>query len=222
MIPVGWVERQRDPPIAARDTQVPRTVSSPWPTTAVTTSLAARYFFTAVTYRRQRILTGDLARTCLRDAIAVIRMKWPLEIVAFVLLPDHLHTVWTLPRGDANYPLRWRRIKEEFTRSYLRCGGTEQHQSRSRIAHGQRGIWQRRYWEHTCRDEDDLKRCVDYVHWNPKKHGLVSNVVDWPWSSFHWYVRLGEYTSEWGHDDPTPGYDVPEWQALEEDVAPWT
>jgi putative transposase len=186
------------------------------------------YFFTVVTHLRRRFLTDELARDCLRKAFQEIRAKWPFEIVAFVLLPDHLHTVLTLPSGDSQYPLRWRRIKEEFTRSYLRCGGQELPQSRSRIDRGQRGIWQRRYWEHTCRDEDDLKRSVDYLHWNPKKHGLVKNVVDWPWSSFHRYVRLGEYPSDWGREDPTPGYDSPEWDesALEQSssrcaVVPW-
>jgi putative transposase len=141
-----------------------------------------------------------------------IRKSRPIEIVALVLLPVHLHTVWTLPRGDDQYPIRWKRIKEEFTVEYLAAGGVEAPQSRSRIQHGQRGVWKRRYCEHTCRDEDDLKRCVDYVHWNPKKHGLATNVIDWPWSSFHRFVALGEYESTWGRDDPTPGYDDPEWE----------
>jgi len=107
-----------------------------------------------------------------------IQRKWPFEIVAIVLLPDHLHTVWTLPSDDDNYPLRWRRTKEEFTRNYLARGGRELPQSASRVQHGQRGVWHKRYWEHTCDDEADLKGCVDYVHWNPKKHGLVAHVKD--------------------------------------------
>ena len=170
------------------------------------------YFFTIVSYQRRPILATTLARKCLRESIATIRSKWAFDIVAIVLLPDHLHTVWTLPRDDARYSLRIRRIKEEFTRRYLAQGGTELPQSRSRIAHGQRGIWQRRFWEHTVRDEDDLKRCVDYVHWNPKKHGLVAKVKDWKWSSFHDFVKLGEYDTDWGGSDPTPGFDTPEWE----------
>jgi putative transposase len=103
-----------------------------------------------------------------------------------------------------------RRIKEAFTRRYLTSGGRESQQSRSRAEHGLRGVWQKRFWEHTIDDEDDLKRCVDYVHWNPKKHGLVSSVRDWQWSSFHRFVAAGEYTLDWGREDPAPGYDAPE------------
>jgi putative transposase len=169
------------------------------------------YFFTVVTYRRRRMLVDELARRCLRDAITEIRGKWPFEQVAFVLLPDHLHAVWTLPPGDDRYSLRWRRIKEDFTRRYLKAGGTELPQTDSRIAHGHRGVWHKRFWEHTVRDEDDLKHCADYVHFNPVKHGLVARVADWPWSSFHRFVELGEYDPTWGAADPTPGYDTPEW-----------
>jgi len=170
------------------------------------------YFFTVTTYRRRKLLIDPLARRLLREAISAIREKWSFEIIAIVLLPDHLHTVWTLPPDDDYYSRRWRRIKEEFTRKYLAAGGTESPQTASRIRQGQRGVWQKRFWEHTCRDENDLKRCVDYVHWNPKKHQLVSSVKDWPWSSFGRFVTLGEYPPDWGRDDPTPGYDAPEWE----------
>jgi putative transposase len=169
------------------------------------------YFFTAVTYCRQPILCGELARQCLHEAIEAARKTRPIDLIAIVLLPNHLHTVWTLPPGDASYPVRWKRIKEEFTREYLGRGGVELPPSVSRQNQGERGVWQRRYWEHTVRDEEELKRCVDYVHWNPKKHGYVTNVRDWPWSSFHRHVALGEYDIDWGADDPTPGYDAPEW-----------
>ncbi len=169
------------------------------------------FFFTLVTYNRRPILCTDLARRCLHEAIDKVRTDWPCELVAIVLLPDHLHTVWTLPPGDVSYPIRWKLIKAEFTRRYLRGGGAEVSPSPSRLRHSERGIWQRRYWEHTVRDEADLKRCVDYVHWNPKKHGHVTNVRDWRWSSFHRFVNLGEYFPDWGAEDPTPGYDDPEW-----------
>lgn len=169
------------------------------------------YFFTLVTHCRRPMLCGDHERNYLHEAIEKVRKDWPLEIVAFVLLPDHLHTVWTLPEGDDRYSTRWRRIKEEFTLAYLAAGGTEIRPSLSRVKQGERGIWQRRFWEHTVRGTEDLKRCVDYVHWNPKKHGYVTNVRDWPWSSFHRYVTLGEYPVDWGAEDPTPGYDAPEW-----------
>jgi putative transposase len=170
------------------------------------------YFFTVVTHQRRRFLTSELARACLHEAVEKIRRKWPFEIVAIVLLPDHWHTVWTLPPGDSRYSLRIRQIKEAFTRRYLASGGGESEQSRSRIEHGLRGVWQKRFWEHTVDDEDDLKRCVDYVHWNPKKHGLVSSVKDWSWSSFHRFVTAGEYTLDWGRRDPAPGFDVAEWE----------
>ncbi|MGO8746514.1 MAG: REP-associated tyrosine transposase [Thermoguttaceae bacterium] len=170
------------------------------------------FFFTIVTYRRHEMLTSPLARKSLRTAIEKIQKRWSFEIPAMALLPDHLHCIWTLPSGDDKYSRRWRRIKEEFTRTYLAGGGREIPQSRSRARHQERGVWQRRYWEHTCDDEADLKRCVDYIHWNPKKHGLVGTVKDWPWSSFHRYVQMGEYSLEWGDEDPTPGYDDPEWE----------
>jgi len=177
------------------------------------------YFFTVVTYRRRPFLTSDLARDCLRNAIEAIKKKRPFEIVAVVLLPDHLHTVWTLPTGDANYSMRWRRIKEEFTKAYLARGGTELSQSRSRRKHGQRGIWHKRFWEHTVCDETDLERCCDYIHWNPRKHVLVSRVGDWSYSSFHRFVTAGQYDPDWGGVDPTPGYDTPEWLVSEAELA---
>ncbi len=168
------------------------------------------YFFTVVTHHRRPFLTSELGRNCLHEAIEKIRQRWPFEIVAIVLLPDHWHTVWTLPRGDRRYSLRLRQIKEAFTRKYLKAGAQESRQSRSRIEHGMRGVWQKRFWEHTIDDEEDLKRCVDYAHWNPKKHGLVSSVRDWQWSSFHRFVAAGEYTFDWGRDDPGPGFNAAE------------
>jgi putative transposase len=169
------------------------------------------YFFTLVTLHRRPILCTDMARRCLHEAIDKVRADWPCDIVAIALLPDHIHTVWTLPHEDAGYPIRWKRIKEEFTRSFLASGGTEIMPSSSRLRQLERGIWQRRYWEHTVRDEEDLKRCVDYIHWNPKKHGYVSSVHRWQWSSFHRFVQKGEYEMSWGAEDPTPGYNTPEW-----------
>ena len=169
------------------------------------------YFFTCVTFQRQPILTTDLGRQCLRESIHKIKDHHPFEIVAIVLLPDHWHTIWSLPAGDDRYPLRWMRIKEEFTERWLSRGGHERPQSASRNRQRQRGIWQKRYWEHTVRDEDDLKRCADYCHWNPRKHRLAQQVCDWEWSSFHRFVTEGEYNLTWGGADPTPGWDAPEW-----------
>lgn len=171
----------------------------------------AMYFFTAVTHQRNPILTTELGRKCLREAIAKVRRKHPFQVIATVLLPDHWHSIWQLPDGQTNYPIRWGRIKEEFTKAWLAGEGTELEQSKSRDRQRYRGIWQKRYWEHTIKNPDDFDRCFDYIHWNPRKHNLVPRVIDWPWSSFHRMVRLGHYPANWGGTDPTPGWNHPEW-----------
>jgi putative transposase len=169
------------------------------------------FFFTVVTCERRPILVDEFSRMALRNAIEKVRRELAFQITAIVLLPDHVHAIWTLPPNDSNYPLRWKRIKELFSRAYLEAGGVEVPVNASREHKGERGIWQRRYWEHTIEDEDDLKGCVDYVHWNPKKHRYVTNICDWRWSSFHRFVQAGEYTLQWGAEDPCRGYDAPEW-----------
>ena len=163
------------------------------------------FYFTVVTHRRRPILTSRPARSHLRKAIQTVRKKRPFQTVAMVLLPDHLHAIWILPSDDSDYPTRWSQIKETFTRSFLKAGGSEGFRNASRIRRRERGIWQRRFWEHTVRDEDDLKRCFDYIHWNPVKHGLVERVQDYPWSTFHRHARQGEYDLVWGSVDPCPG-----------------
>lgn len=157
------------------------------------------YFFTLVTHQRRTILTTDLARASLREAIRHVRQEYPFEMMAIVLLPDHLHAVWSLPSKDSDFSTRWRLIKARFTRNWIAGSGNEGVLSDSREKKSERGIWQRRFYEHTCRDERDLKRFVDYLHVNPLKHGLVKRVRDWPWSSFSRYVRMGEYPSDWGN-----------------------
>jgi len=169
------------------------------------------YFFTVVTFARRRFLTADAFRPLLREAITEVRRERPFEIVSWVLLPEHLHTVWTLPQGDEAYSIRWTQIKERFTKAYLAAGGVEGVRTRSRRRHRERAVWARRFWEHTVADEEDLAACVDYVHWNPVKHGLVSRVRDWPWSTFHRFVELGYYEPDWGRSDSFPGNDEPEW-----------
>jgi putative transposase len=170
------------------------------------------YFFTVVTHERRPFLTTDLARTCLHRAFELEQKKRPFKMLGIVLLPDHLHAIWELPPGDDDYSLRWEKIKEKFTRSFLAGGGTEGKRNPSRQKHRERAVWQRRFWEHTCRDEDDLKRCLDYLHWNPVKHGLVSRVRDYEWSSFHRYVKVGEYDLNWGGENPCRGWNEPEWE----------
>ena len=156
------------------------------------------YFFTLVTERRAPILTTTLGRSALREVTLECRRNWPFEIVAVVLLPDHLHAVWRLPDGDTNYSMRWGWIKKEFTKGWPARGGTEQPLSASRTRNRRRGLWQRRFWEHLIRDELDFERHLDYLHYNPVKHGLVNRPIDWPWSSFHRFVQGGIYPSHWG------------------------
>jgi putative transposase len=159
------------------------------------------YFFTVVTHERRPLLTTEAARTSLRAAICRVRQRHPLRVVAIVLLPDHLHTIWELPPGDADYAVRWRQIKTLVTQSLAPILPVAGDLSPSRRRRHEMGVWQRRFYEHTCRDEQDVKRLADYIHVNPVKHRLVTRVCDWPWSSFHRYVRSGEYTREWGGSD---------------------
>jgi putative transposase len=133
----------------------------------------------------------DLLRAAFRSA----RVRHPFDIDAIVVLPDHLHTIWTLPEGDSDFATRWRLIKATFSRG-LPQG---ERVSTSRLRKSERGIWQRRYWEHTLRDEEDLARHADYIHFNPVKHGHVERVQDWPFSSFHRMVRLGLYPEAWAN-----------------------
>jgi len=160
------------------------------------------YFFTVVTYRRQPLLTTELGRRSLREALLTVKKQSPFKLFAICLLPDHLHCVWLLPRGDSDYSSRWKRIKREFSMRWLAGGGTEAEVTLAERHEARRGIWQPRFWEHTVRDEEDLERCVDYLHWNPRKHGLVRRVRDWPYSSFHRFVRAGQYDLDWGGTQP--------------------
>jgi len=160
------------------------------------------YFFTLVTYGRRPILTTDSGRRFLREAIDTIRASRPCTFLATVLLPDHWHMVLQLPRNDANYSTRLKRIKEEFTSRWLGAGLPEASVTEAQQRKGERGVWQPRFWEHTIQDEDDLEYCVDYCHWNPRKHGLVKRVRDWPWSSFHRFVTVGHYDIDWGGTEP--------------------
>ncbi|MFA5243542.1 MAG: transposase [Sulfuricella sp.] len=150
------------------------------------------YFFTvALAERSGRLLTDNIE--LFRHAVVDVKRELPLGLIAMVVLPEHLHCVWTLPAGDADYPTRGKKIKAAFSRGLPK----EEHRSASRAAKGERGIWQRRYWEHTLRNDDDLRRHVDYIHYNPVKHGHVRCVKEWPYSSFHHYVRRGVYSEDW-------------------------
>ncbi|HEB94726.1 MAG TPA: transposase [Gammaproteobacteria bacterium] len=164
----------------------------------------ARYFFTLVTYRRQPILVNPESRTILRQVIEDVRQQHPFTIDAWVLLPDHMHCLWTLPDQDADYSRRWGMIKAGFTKQVkpLFQRGARLNQSRQR--HREGTIWQRRFWEHQIRDEVDFQRHMDYIHFNPVKHGLVTEIIAWPYSTFHRYVRTGVYSKDWGGDFNAP------------------
>lgn len=132
----------------------------------------------------------------LRAAVRRVHQLHPFTINAWVVLPEHMHCVWTLPPGDADYSLRWRLIKTSFSRALP----LDEYRSAVRLHRGERGIWQRRYWEHLIRNEADFRRHMDYVYVNPLKHGLVRRVGDWPYSSFHRDVRAGLYPADWAGD----------------------
>jgi len=152
------------------------------------------YFFTlTLADRRSSALVDHI--DALRSAFRAARGARPFAIDAIVILPDHLHAIFTLPSNDADFPGRWRRVKGHFSSAMIEAGLGLQ-----RRPNGDLALWQRRFWEHTIRDESDFARHVDYVHFNPVKHGLVQRVRDWPHSSFHRYVREGLLPDDWAGD----------------------
>ena len=178
---VGWVERS--------ETHDPSCTM-----TAYRRNLVAggTYFFTLnLENRRLRLLTDNIG--LLRAAFRYTRSRHPFTIEAIVILPDHLHALWTLPAGDRDFSTRWRLIKTMFSRGLHPSERLSASRSRKR----KRGIWQRRFWEHTIRDDGDFARHVDYIHFNPVKHGHVERVQDWQFSSFQRMVRLGSCPPDW-------------------------
>lgn len=154
----------------------------------------ATYFFTVNLADRKSSLLVDHI-DIFRDAVRKIRQTHPFEIVAMVVLPDHLHAIWRLPEGDADFPLRWSLIKAAFSRRIPKTEAI----CDSRKSKRERGIWQRRYWEHQIKDEADLEAHVAYVHMNPVKHGYVAKAIDWPHSSIHREIRAGNIHANWGY-----------------------
>jgi putative transposase len=163
-------------------------------------------FFFTVNLAERKLSTMTDHVELLRAAFRETHRRHPFTIDAIVVLPDHLRTVWTLPEGDADFAMRWQLIKSGFSRRLAR----NERISQSRAAKGERGIWQRRYWEHTIRDETGFARHVDYVHINPVRHGLVDRVRDWAPSSFHRRVELGNYPPDWAGDRSDDGRDYGE------------
>jgi len=156
----------------------------------------ATWFFTVnLAERRANPLLADNV-DLLRQVFRKVKEDHPFKIDAIVVLPDHLHCIWTLPDGDSDYKTRWALIKAGFSRAIPEA----ERRSESRKARGERGIWQRRFWEHMIRSQEDFCRHADYIHWNPVKHGWVKRARDWPHSSFSAYVRHGLYPADWACD----------------------
>lgn len=159
----------------------------------------AHYFFTVVTLDRRPVLTMEPVRRALSEGIRAVRQRAPFRLTAIVLLPDHLHCVWALPDGDADYATRWsliKRLTAQAVRTTLPAVT-----SSAALARRELGLWQRCFWEHQIRDERDLERHLDYIHWNPVKHGLVSTPSAWPYSSFQRFVARGLYPQDWASRD---------------------
>ena len=153
------------------------------------------WFFTVnLANRKSSLLTENIDN--LRNAFKYVNHRHPFTINAIVILPDHIHAIWTLPENDSDFSTRWRLIKTEFSRKIPKYEKI----TSSRLSKNERGIWQRRFWEHKIRDDSDYARHVDYIHINPVKHGYVNNASEWLWSSFHRYVKDGIIATDWAAD----------------------
>ena len=146
------------------------------------------YFFTVVTHNRAPIFINEWRVEVMRQALRKVMVVRPFQIDAIVVLPEHLHCIWRMPDGDADYSSRWREIKKAASRQIDTTTNNR----------NERMVWQRRFWEHAIRDENDWRRHVDYIHFNPVKHGLVSSPGEWPYSSFRKFVSAGWYDVGWG------------------------
>ena len=165
------------------------------------------YFFTVVTYERRPLFSDGQAVALLNEVIARVQSRHPFDLEAQVVLPDHLHAIWQLPKEDANFSTRWRLIKEAFTREYVkrferirRPSGTD---PKYRYA-----VWQHRFWEHVIGDDRDMAAHLDYIHLNPVHHGLAKSPSEWPHSTFTKYVARGVYEPTWGSTEKP---ELPAW-----------
>lgn len=155
------------------------------------------FFFTVVTYKRQRLFNNHRARDFLHQCIQEVQKSRPFDMLATVLLPDHIHCIWKLPDEDPDFSVRWSIIKRKFSKIWLSSGGKEVMVSKSRKRHNEFGVWQRRFWEHVIRDEEDFANHVNYIHFNPVKHGYVKCPHQWPYSSFFRWVDEGYFQADW-------------------------
>ena len=154
------------------------------------------YFFTVnLSDRNSTLLTDQI--DLLRDCVRRVRHRRRFHIDAWVILPDHMHALWTLPEDDSNYAYRWQAIKMLFSRQIV----DGERRSKAAAARGERGIWQRRYWEHMIRNEADYAAHMDYIHFNPVKHGVAASPANWPHSTFRRAVANGLYPPDWSNQD---------------------
>lgn len=160
----------------------------------------ASYFFTVVTHQRQPILCLPKSLEAMRGVFRDVADRRPFQTDAWVILPDHMHVVWTLPEGDSDYSSRWAIVKKELTKHLRSVVDTNPASTSSRVRHRDGAVWQRRFWEHQIRDERDCRAHLDYIHFNPVKHGLARTPKDWQCSSFHKCVAQGTYEEDWGSD----------------------
>ena len=152
------------------------------------------YFFTVVTQERRPIFSKEESVKKLRESFETIMEKRPFRVDAIVVLPDHIHCIWSLPKNESDFSTRWKEIKYRFSIHFRESFRPTNSMQKKK----EKGLWQRRFWEHLIRDQDDFNRHVDYIHYNPVKHGLVKKPRDWPHSSFLRFVEKGVYEEHWG------------------------
>ena len=156
------------------------------------------YFFTLVTYQRRPIFSVPISRNILLDSLERTQKFHPFTNLAYCLLPDHLHFLWQMPENDSAYSMRISLLKSYFTKKYKQIFPGESLRSESRTKRRESNVWQRRFWEHVIRDQEDFNQHMDYIHYNPVKHGLVTSPSEWESSSFLHFVNEGIYASDWG------------------------
>lgn len=159
------------------------------------------YFFTLVTYQRRAFFSELHNHDLLQDVLTEVGKTYPFKMDAWVVLPDHFHCIWTLPDGDSDYSKRWGLIKAKFSQRIMNTQGRSDEKVVLKPYRREAPIWQRRFWEHLIRDEEDYRRHVEYIHYNPVKHGFVQRVREWPYSSFHGFCQRGLYSLDWGFND---------------------
>ena len=162
------------------------------------------FFFTVVTYHRQKIFNTPKYCALLRETIISVKAKYPFDIKGWVLMPDHIHCIWQLPENDDRNSLRWGQIKSGFSKRVKPDLHTPEWINRSKLNRRESTIWQRRYWEHLILDDNDYLQHMNYIHYNPVKHGLVRQVKEWPHSTFHRLVKEGIYSEGWGGNVQCP------------------